>query len=161
MGTMIEVKAPDAYQDIKGKKSVFLAGSIEMGKAENWQERVAASLRHMDVLLLNPRRAHWDASWDQSIDNPSFKQQVEWELDALDHADRVIMYFAPETRSPITLLELGIHVAANPKKLSVCCPEGFWRRGNVDIVCKRFGVRQFATLGELIKDTVHYLQGAA
>ena len=95
MPQMIEIKAPDDYSGIKGKKSIFLAGSIEMGKAENWQERVAASLRHMDVLLLNPRRTHWDVTWDQSADNPDFKKQVDWELDALDHADRVIMYFAP------------------------------------------------------------------
>jgi len=161
MAQMIEVKAPDDYSGIKGKKSIFLAGSIEMGKAENWQERVSASLRHMNVLLLNPRRAHWNAAWDQSVDNPDFKKQVDWELDALDHADRVIMYFAPETRSPITLLELGIHVASSPEKLSVCCPEGFWRRGNVDIVCRRYGVRQFATLAEMIKDTVVYLQQEA
>jgi hypothetical protein len=158
---MIEVRAPEDYSAIKDKKSIFLAGSIEMGKAEDWQERVVAALRHLDVLLLNPRRTHWNAVWDQSIDNPDFKQQVEWELDALDHADMVVMYFAPETRSPITLLELGIHVAANPKKLVVCCPEGFWRRGNVDIVCRRFGVRQAASLEDLIKNAVTFLQKAA
>ena len=22
----------------------------------------------------------------------------------------------------------------------MCCPEGFWRKGNVDIVCERFGI---------------------
>ncbi|MEZ0223597.1 MAG: nucleoside 2-deoxyribosyltransferase domain-containing protein [Alphaproteobacteria bacterium] len=158
---MIEVKAPEDYSAIKGKKSIFLAGSIEMGKAEDWQERIAGALRHLDVLILNPRRAHWNAAWDQSIDNPDFKQQVEWELDALDSADMVIMYFAPETRSPITLLELGIHVAANPKKLVVCCPEGFWRRGNVDIVCRRFGVRQVSNIEDLIKSAVTFLQKAA
>src|SRR5258708_7956562 len=107
---MIEVKAPGEYASITGKKTIFLAGSIEMGKAENWQERIVASLRHMDVLLLNPRRANWNVAWEQSADNPDFRSQVEWELDALDHADMVVMYFAPETRSPITLLEFGIHV---------------------------------------------------
>lgn len=158
---MIEIKAPDDYSSFTGRKSIFLAGSIEMGKAENWQERIVAALRHLDVLILNPRRTHWNAAWDQSIDNPDFKQQVEWELDALDSADMVIMYFAPETRSPITLLELGIHVAANPKKLVVCCPEGFWRRGNVDIVCRRFGVRQVETIEDLVKSAVTFLQKAA
>lgn len=158
---MIEIKAPGEYTSITGMKKIFLAGSIEMGKAENWQERIVAALHHLDGLLLNPRRTHWNVTWDQSADNPDFRQQVEWELDALDRADLVIMYFAPETRSPITLLELGIHVAANPKKLVVCCPDGFWRRGNVDIVCRRFGVRQVATLDELIKSAVSFLQKAA
>ena len=158
---MIEVRAPEDYASIAGKKAIFLAGSIEMGKAENWQERIVASLRHMDVLLLNPRRVHWDAAMAQSADNPDFREQVEWELDALDRADMVVMYFAPETRSPITLLELGIHAAANPEKLIVCCPDGFWRKGNVDIVCQRFGVQQVPGLTELVKSAVSFLQKAA
>jgi len=129
-----------------------------MGKAENWQERMAAALRHMDVLILNPRRTHWNAAWEQSIDNPDFKQQVEWELDALDISDMVFMHFVPETRSPITLLELGIHVAKNPQKLVVSCPDGFWRKGNVDVVCNRYGVKQVEGLNELVKAAVGFLQ---
>jgi len=158
---MIEVKAPDDYSSVRGKKAVFLAGSIEMGKAEDWQQRIAAALQHVDVLALNPRRAQWDAGWAQSIDNPPFRQQVEWELNALDAADLIIMYFAPETKSPITLLELGIHAATSPEKLIVCCPEGFWRKGNVDIVCNRYGVRQAETIDDLIKHTVGFVQEKA
>lgn len=155
---MIEIKAPVDYQAHLSKKSVFLAGSIEMGKAEDWQARVSAALADHDVLVLNPRRAVWDASWEQSIDNPPFREQVEWELAALEAAQRVLMYFSPETKSPVTLLELGIHAAANPGKLIVCCPQGFWRKGNVDIVCKRHGVRQVATIEALIEETVNYIQ---
>lgn len=48
---MIHVKAP------KRVKTVFLAGSIEMGKAEMWQDRLAATVADMeDVVLFNPRR---------------------------------------------------------------------------------------------------------
>jgi hypothetical protein len=158
---MIEIKAPEDYSAVRGVKSVFLAGSIEMGKAENWQERVVAGLRHVDVLLLNPRRVHWDAAWDQSADNPDFVRQVKWELDALDYADIALMYFAPETRSPISMLELGIHAGRNPGKLIVCCPDGFWRKGNIDIVCARFGIRQVDTLEELTKACITQLQKAA
>jgi hypothetical protein len=155
---MIEIKAPDSYQAQRHLPSVFLAGSIEMGVAEDWQARVSAALAELDVLVLNPRRANWDASWEQKIDNPPFREQVEWELDALDAADIVLMYFSPETKSPITLLELGVHAAANPQKLLVCCPEGFWRKGNVDIVCNRYGARQVPTLEELIAATIESVQ---
>jgi hypothetical protein len=82
---------------------------------------------------------------------------VEWELDALDAADVVLMYFAPETKSPITLLEMGIHAVQNPAKMIVCCPEGFWRKGNVDIVCSRYNVVQVETLDALIMKTVKTL----
>lgn len=147
---MIEVKAPATYNDYLNKPSVFLAGSIEMGVAEDWQAKVSAALAPLDVLVLNPRRSNWDSSWAQTIDNPPFREQVEWELDALDAADVVLMYFAPATKSPITLLELGIHAAANPDKMIVCCPEGFWRKGNVDIVCARYGVAQASDLDTLL-----------
>jgi hypothetical protein len=51
------------------------------------------------------------------------------------------MYFDPNTKSPISLLELGLF--AQSKKLIVCCPRGFWRKGNVDITCDRYGIPFF------------------
>lgn len=118
--------------------SVFLAGSIEMGAAEDWQTQLACSLADLDVLILNPRRDEWDASWVQSIANPMFSEQVEWELTGLESADVVAMYFAPATKAPVTLLELGLCVRS--EKVVACCPDGFWRRGNVEVVCQRYRV---------------------
>ena len=60
----------------------------------------------------------------------------------------IIMYFSPETKSPISLLELGLY--ANSGKILVCCPEGFWRKGNVDIVCEKFSIPNFDNLENLI-----------
>jgi len=147
---MIEKKAPEAYAEHLNLPSVFLAGSIEMGVAEDWQEEVARALAGMDVLILNPRRPHWDSSWTQSIDNPAFRQQVDWELDAMNAAGVIAMYFSPATRSPVTMLELGLYAEKNPEKLVVCCQEGFWRKGNVDIVCARHGIARAETLGDMV-----------
>jgi hypothetical protein len=130
--------------------SVFLAGSIEMGAAPNWQADVENQLADLDIVIYNPRRDNWDPTWVQSADNPQFREQVEWELDALAQANLVVMYLAPGTMSPISLLELGIYAAkGGGNKLVVCCPEGFHRKGNVDIVCERYGVEQVASLDEL------------
>jgi len=107
-----------------------------MGVAEDWQARLIARLGE-GVVALNPRRAEWDASWRQSIDEPKFREQVEWELDGLERADVIAMWFAPETKAPITLLELGLF--ARSGKVVVGCPDGFWRKGNVEVVCARFG----------------------
>ena len=128
--------------------TLFLAGSIEMGRASNWQQEVEASFAHSPITILNPRRDDWDASWEQSPTNASFRGQVDWELEAQERADLIAMYFAPTTRAPITLLELGL--AAHSGRLVVCCPDGFWRRGNVQIVCERHGVPLVADLAELI-----------
>lgn len=124
-------------------RSVFLAGSIEMGKAEDWQPRAAKQLES-SWLVLNPRRPDWDSSWTQSIDNPQFREQVQWELEAIERCDKVLMYLAPGTMSPISLLELGL--LANSSKLVVACPSDFWRSGNVEIVCCRYRVPLYSTL---------------
>ena len=73
------IKAPNKTQE-QGW-SVFLAGSIEMGKAENWQDKVERLLANEDIIIYNPRRDDWNSSWVQSKDNPQFREQVEWELD--------------------------------------------------------------------------------
>jgi hypothetical protein len=142
------LKPPTPLDLADGERSVFLAGSIEMGRAEAWQAAVEHALADLPVALLNPRRDQWDASWEQSIGNPLFRGQVEWELEGLELASVVAMYFAPPTQSPITLLELGL--LARSGKLVVCCPAGFWRRGNVEVVCARYGVPLVAELSELV-----------
>ncbi len=128
--------------------AVFLAGSIEQGRAEDWQAAVTARLADLAVTVLNPRRDAWNPDWVQSIDNPLFREQVEWELDALDRADVIALYLAPSTKAPISLLELGLHAAGG--KVVVCCPAGYWRRGNVEIVAARFGLPFVETLDALI-----------
>lgn len=141
------VKAPGNY--VLDKPSLFLAGSIEMGVAENWQDKVGKALIDTDLILLNPRRDNWDSTWEQRMSNPQFKEQVTWELDAMEQATGIIMYFDPATKSPISLLELGLHASRN--KLIVCCPDGFWRKGNVEIVCDRYSIPLMNTLDELIE----------
>lgn len=143
------IKPPHAIPANDTRPKVFLGGSIEMGKAENWQAELEVKLSKHNVLLLNPRRDDWDSSWQQLSTDTNLRTQVEWELDALESADYIIMYFAPNTMSPISLLELGLHARSN--KLLVVCPEGFWRKGNVDIVCEKYNIRQFETLEVLVK----------
>lgn len=143
------ITAPEPLVFNHTHKSIFLAGSIEMGKAEDWQTRATNLLSVNDNVILNPRRRDWDSSWEQKIENAQFNQQVTWELDALDIANFILMYFQPGTQSPISLLELGLY--ADTSKLVVVYPEGFWRKGNVDIVCKRYGIIQRNTIEEAVK----------
>jgi len=123
---------------VKDRVSIFLAGSIEMGVAEKWQDRFVKDFSLTSkIVIYNPRRESWDSSWEQSINNPNFNFQVNWEMDYLLSSDVNVFYFDPNTKSPITLLELGL--VKDKKHVVVCCPDGFWRKGNVEIVCKKFG----------------------
>jgi hypothetical protein len=119
---------PVISQETKKHVSMFLAGSIEMGAAEPWQEQVVKAFPF-------------------NVNNPMFYEQVSWELDMLDKADIIPMYFDPTTKSPITLMELGLHAQNTDwtglPKLIVCCPKGFWRKGNVNILCQRYGIPCF------------------
>jgi hypothetical protein len=142
------IKPDSKEQTPKYSTTVFLAGSIEQGKCEDWQSRIEHKLASYEVTIFNPRRDSWDASLGQRMSNPVFRQQVNWEMDRLDEAKLILMYFSPETKSPISLLELGLH--AKDEKLIVICPDGFWRKGNVEIVCYREGIPLFNELSDAL-----------
>lgn len=76
------LKPPTPLPATLAEPSVFLAGSIEMGRALDWQQTVEAALDRYPATILNPRRDDWDTSWEQSIAHPQFAAQVRWELDA-------------------------------------------------------------------------------
>lgn len=145
----IEIQAPNEIPNVKTNTKIFLGGSIEMGTAIDWQKDLIEILKDEPITFLNPRRNDWDSSWIQEITNPQFKEQVEWELNGLDIADIIVMVFDPNTKSPISLLELGLH--ASSEKMVVICPEGFWRKGNVDIVCEKHNIKQVLNIDELVE----------
>jgi hypothetical protein len=144
---MNEVQPLDSY-DSRARPWIFLAGSIDGGKAPRWQDRVVAALADHSGTLLNPRRDDWNDDWKEDVSDRKFRGQVEWEIKGLESADLVLMYFEAESRSPITLLELGL--VARSRKVVVCCPPGYWKKGNVDLVCLRYGVAQVDSLDALV-----------
>jgi hypothetical protein len=133
--------------------NVFLAGSIEMGVAENWQDKIANIFKEYNITFLNPRRDEWDSTWVQSIENKMFRDQVEWELNGLMEADFTVMYFDPKTKSPISLLELGL--MAYTGRIIVCCPDEFYRKANVEIVCNRFEIPIYNDWDEFVSALKH------
>lgn len=128
---------------------VFIAGSIEMGNAEPWQDKFNMFGPNKDVLILNPRRDDWDNSIEQSVHNPYFHEQLKWEHLGLTLCDEVFFYFDPNTKSPISLLELGL-VSEAGKEVTVCCPQGFWRKGNVDFICLKYKHKMVDSIDEYI-----------
>jgi hypothetical protein len=142
-------KAPEIIPlDVRMRTTtVFLAGSIDMGNSEDWQSKIELMLDDT-YTLINPRRVDWDSSWHD--DSDQFNEQVHWELNNLEDADVIIMNFLPESKSPISLLELGLFASSG--RIMVCCPNEFYRYGNVKIVCQRKGIPLFDTIEELIEE---------
>lgn len=151
-----ELKAPNILPSVMEKIpaiKIFMAGSIEMGKAESWQEKVVKHFADNDnIIFFNPRRTDWDSSWVQDpTPGTQFHTQVSWELDHIEKSDTILFYFDPKTQSPITLLELG-HCLGSEKNVIVCCPDGYFRKGNVVITCVRHGVSVLNSIEDLIKE---------
>lgn len=127
---MIEVKAPNEVP------TMFLAGSIESGIAEKWQARVVDYFESEDIIIYNPRRDDWDVSWNDTPYNEHLEEQILWEHQHLMGSDYVLFYFDENTKSPITLMELGMMLAfENKHRIIVCCPPKYWRYLNVKTFC--------------------------
>lgn len=140
-------KAPQAIPD-HICHGIFLSGAIDMGTAENWQEPTAKKLFDRGWSVFNPRRSDWDSSWKQDIRNWRFREQVEWELKAMERAYFILQYFPAGSKAPISLLEFGLHAREN--KLTVACAPGYWRRGNVEVTCNFYKIPMFNTLEEAV-----------
>ena len=74
----------------------------------------------------------------------------------------IAMYLHPGTNSPISLMELGLFIKT--KKMVICCPDGFHRRGNVQVMCDEYDGKLVETLDELVeevKDRMRYRKGSS
>lgn len=138
--------------------SVFLGGSIEMGKATRWQDAVVEKLSNHNVDIYNPRRDDWDASWTQEYNNENFRKQVEWEVRNIQDADIVFMRLEADTISPISLFELGL-IVKNHNRIVVSVPKGYFRYGNIEVYSKIFGftlIEDFDIAVQMLINMVEY-----
>jgi len=126
------------------EKSVFLAGTI----VGDWRERVIESLRDVDVVIIDPRRNDWDSRWNETADDPRFRKQVEWELEAQECASIISMYLSQESEASVSLVELGI--SAERGNIIVCCLDGFWCKRLVDVICHRHQLTAVPDLSAMI-----------
>ncbi len=138
------------------KFTVFTAGSIEMGDAVNWQPLMAGLLRDLPITVCNPRKGHWDQSITQQAKDKYFKQQVKWELDALEQADVICFFFDTATKSPVSLLELGLWAGSD--KVIVCCGDKYWKSGNVHLTCERYDIPYVKNFEDLVREVKKMLE---
>ena len=129
-----------------GSKSVFLAGTIDNGDSLNWQDKVIIELINLgiDCEIYNPRREHWNT-------NPTkeeLEKQIEWEQNHLDSANVIAMVLLDDSKSPISLLELGLYAKEN--KLIVFCTSKFYKFDNVRMTCKKYNIELVQDLNPLI-----------
>ena len=165
------IHAPSREPIRTGNKTVFLAGSTNYSSADtDWRTILTSALasQFQGLTILNPYRPDWDG-WVEDESCAPFREQVVWELDMQDRADLVVVYFHPLTQAAVSLLELGLNARGSGQgngdgggesggegqgssrndRVLVVCPDGYWKRGNVSIVCRRFGIEMVASDAEL------------
>ncbi|KAI0198276.1 hypothetical protein F4808DRAFT_263145 [Astrocystis sublimbata] len=143
---------------VTGSRTIFLAGSTAAIGDTDWRQVLSASLSQYPITIFNPHRPDWDSTWVQDISFTPFREQVTWELEKQEKADLVVIYFQPSTttEAPISLLELGISVRSAEKVICVA-PVGYKRRGNVQVVCLRYGIEFLDSIDGLRGRIVHRL----
>lgn len=131
--------------DTTGFTKIFLAGTIDMGNSRDWQAELMEyfSAKDGSYVLFNPRQGNWNGGANGEMD-----YQVNWELDHLEEADVIIMYIIGTSKSPITLLEMGLF--ARSGKLLVACEPDFYRHDNVRITCAYYGIPLYDSLDDLL-----------
>lgn len=113
-------------------KTVFLAGTIDNGESYNWQEQLMVRCQDLDITFYSPRRKEW-------TNNPTqLEYQIKWEQEHLDNADIIVMCLLDDSKSPISLLELGLY-AQSGRMLVFCNPE-FYRYTNVKLTCQKYDI---------------------
>lgn len=136
---------------------IFLAGTIDMGDSIDWQQDITDKIGDRSAYIFNPRRTEWDSSWQQNIHEKQFVDQVTWELDNLEQSDIIVINILGTSKSPITLLELGLFIGRTDKKIFVCVGEDFYRKGNIDIVCSRHCINVYTEYDKMSNDLLDYM----
>lgn len=137
----VDIASEDEYG-----MSIFLAGTIDMGNSKDWQHEVVEHYKGISPLTFyNPRRDFVEGGFITDPDD--FKYQVNWELYHQEKCSAIIMFIAGTSKSPITLMELGLF--ANSGRLYVICEPEFYRYGNVEVTCKRYRVPLYNKLEDI------------
>ncbi|MBP3732211.1 MAG: nucleoside 2-deoxyribosyltransferase domain-containing protein [Bacilli bacterium] len=136
------ITAPESYENLEGK-FIFLAGTIDNGESEDWQAEVSKYAEGLEttenVYILNPRRNDWNPNATEK----DIEDQIKWELGALKRSEVIIMNILESSKSPISLLEMGLFGKDNPGFYVFCGP-GFYRYTNVRVTAEEFGIKHYS-----------------
>ena len=132
----MKVIYPHSNEELEGK-SIFLAGTIDNGNSENWQEQVIDLYKNDEVTFYNPRHINWQPMTSKEM-QAELDYQILWEQEHLDKADLIVMCLLDDSKSPISLLELGLY--SQSKKLIVFCNESFYRYRNIYLTCQKYNI---------------------
>ena len=126
--------------------TIFLAGTIDNGDSFNWQEELIELCKDLDIVFFNPRRKNWNGEMPSN----QLEYQIKWEQEHLDRANYIVMCLLDNSKSQISLLELGLY--AQSGKLLVFCNKAFYRYDNIRLTCHKYDIPLYPFDLNLIKE---------
>ena len=135
-----ELSAFNSKNPDREEVSIFLAGTIDNGESYDWQNDIIKTFEKLDkelpveLIIYNPRRSEWNKNAHKQL----LEEQIKWEQKYLDKADWIIMVLNDNSKSPISLLELGLY--STSEKLIVFCTDKFYRYDNVRLTCEKYHI---------------------
>ena len=122
------------------KPTVFLAGSIDLELEGNWRNEIVEELKD-DYHFFDPTRKEHN-----QMGNFEMQDHIKWELDALNMSNKILLNFLPDSKSPVSLIELGLYMMSS--KLIVVCPKSFYKRRYIKTLCQKYNTELFRNLTE-------------
>lgn len=140
----ISIDAPSNKKPKYNSIKIFLAGTIDCEQGSvDWQHKICKKIEGISdnkysITIYNPRREEFPDNGSKEV-----RRQIRWEHEHMDNADYIIMNILENSKSPITLMELGMY--AKSGKLIVFCKPKFYRYDNVKLVCQKYKVPLYNT----------------
>ncbi len=131
------------------KPSIFLAGSMAIGDRMNWRTR-AINTFEKRYHLFDPTNVH-----HADLNDSEMSKHIKWEWEALKHSDAILFNFNAESKSPISLLELGMYIRS--EKIVVVCPKEFYQSHYIETLCSEEQVPLFQSIEEVLNRDIFQL----
>ncbi|SEC82566.1 Nucleoside 2-deoxyribosyltransferase like [Tenacibaculum sp. MAR_2009_124] len=125
-------------QKSNSKKLVFLAGSLSIDKIDNWRNTLVNSYS-TNFDFIDPTNDNYVL-----LNTSQMEKHINWELEGLELSDIIFMNLLPESKSPISMVELGLYAKSN--KLIICCPEIFYQYRYIKTIAKKYNAALFTEL---------------
>ncbi|CAL2083375.1 nucleoside 2-deoxyribosyltransferase domain-containing protein [Tenacibaculum sp. 190524A02b] len=120
----------------------FLAGSIDYQSKTPWRKT---------IIEKSSKRIHFFDPTNKNHHNLSdteMKNQIEWELNTLELSDKIILNFLGYSKSPISLVEMGLY--AQSGKLIIICPPEFYQNRYMYPLASKYNIPLFKNLCEFL-----------
>ena len=118
---------------VSTNKTIYLGGTIH--SKNNWQKDVVNHFRDQGYDVYNPVKR-----WGKDIVQAELDKFIEWQLDALEKADIIVLNIDEHSRSFTRLFEFGLYANLPSKKMTVYCSPKSPIFTHVRVTCKKYNV---------------------